>query len=313
MTLQRIPPLSLSLLLVLAACSAGESDATPEGSEAPEAPAAEATVAADEQALDALREEWVTHFNLHHPDMVADLYTADAVALLADQGVYEGRDAIAAWLAESAAGEPTVSVADRGSMIFGDAALIHGTYETQATSPEGEPLTATGGYMNVLQRVDGEWRIAGMVTNYDSPRPEGWPWAEGEGEPPAEEGTMAELVEAFETHWNLGHADMVADLFTEDAVVSFSDSPFIEGRAAVQASLEESMAEEPATTLTVHDVGTMDLDADHRVDGGWYELTAGEGGEVVQSGAYMLLARRDAEGSWKLQRFISNGRPVASP
>lgn len=297
--------------LALAACSAGESDATPEampGSE--DTSAAQPTASAEAQAIDALREEWVTHYNLHHPDMVADFYAEDAVVLAADQGVHEGKEAIAAWLTGTMENEPTATITTGETMVFGDQAVSMGTYEIEGTSPEGEAVEFSGYYMNALTRQEGEWLIGASVTNYDSPRPEGWTWGTmGEGEePPAEEGTMTELVEAYETHWNLQHPDMVADLYTEDARAAFADGEMIEGRAAIEARMEEVLAD--GRTLDVHDVGTMELDENHRVDGGWYELKAGEDGEVVQAGAYMLLAELQDDGSWKIQRMITNARPM---
>lgn len=306
MKLRRWFPLTLPLLVV-AACSSGESDADAM-SEAEEAPAAEAMAASAEEALDALRGEWQTHYNLHHPEMVADFYTDSAVVLHADQYVHEGREAITAWLTETMESDPTATITTIETQVFGDQAVSMGTYSVEGTTPEGEALALSGHYMNYAENVDGEWRIAGSITNYDEPRPEDWSWGDP-GEEPPENGTMTELVEAYETHYNLQHPDMVADLYTEDAVIAFANEPLLEGREAIAARLTEELAE-PAY-LDVHDVWTQALDDTHQMDAGWYEVTAGEGGDVLQTGIYMNLVERQDDGSWKIQWMVTNGRPAA--
>jgi uncharacterized protein (TIGR02246 family) len=296
----------LMLTLALVSCGGGEPEAEPDTmpEQSPEA--------ADQAAIEALREGWVTHYNLHHADMVADFYADSSWVLNADMRVDEGRDAIEAALAEAMADNPTATVTTRETRIFGDQAVSIGTYEV-TVAPEGaETMSLSGHFMNYLTRVDGEWKITGLITNYDSPRPEGWMWAEDSGETPPEQGTMTELIEGFETHWNLQHPDMVADFYAPDAVVSWANRTTLEGRDAVAAALRERQAEMP-TEIDVHAVGTMDLADGWALDGGWYELTAVDGGETVQTGMYMHLLQRADDGSWQIRWAVSNGRPGAMP
>lgn len=295
----------LGLTLAVGACAEDtpDTEATPEAETAAEAPAQ------GEAAVEALAEEWVTHYNLHHPEMVADLYTEDATFLAADLSVDEGREAIAASLAEQMEGSPTASVTTDDVMMFGDRAVARGTYSVEVTMDEA-PVSFSGAYINLLQQVDGEWRIQGLLTNYDSPRPEGWSWGEP-GDPPEEASTMTSLIEEFETHWNLGHPDMVADLYAEDAVVSFSNGPWLNGRDAVAGTLGERM-EAVAATIDVHGVTTIELDEAHRVDGGWYEILADESEEVLQTGMYVHLLEQAEDGSWKILWAVTNGRPMGT-
>lgn len=297
----------LLLTLTLGACGGDEPDAQPDPM--PE----EATSATRAQAaIEAVREAWVTHYNLHHPDMVADLYADSAWVLNADLAVDEGRDAIAASLTEAMQSNPTATVTTRETRVFGDDAVSIGTYEVTATPEGADPVSWSGHYLNYLTRIDGEWKITGLITNYDSPRPEGWTWAEPVAEAPPEEGTMGELVEGYETHWNLQHPDMVADFYAPDAVVALANQPVLEGRDAVAAALRERQAQGP-TEIDVHDVATIDLADGWKLDGGWYELTAVEGDATVQTGMYMNLVRRMEDGSWKIHWMVSNGRAGAMP
>jgi uncharacterized protein (TIGR02246 family) len=298
----------LGLALIVAACAGGEpeADATSEA----EAPA-DPTMAA-ETAIDALRADWVTHYNLHHPDMVAEFYTDSAWILNADQSVDEGRDAVLASLTSAMSVSPTAAVSTDDLMVFGEHAVGRGTYQID-TAPEGAEATSWGGaWLAYFRQVDGRWLIEGMLTNYDSPRPEGWTWAETTDEAPPEETTMAEFIESFETHFNLNHPDMVADHYSEDASVAFGDGPFLEGRAAVAAELASRMEATPAT-LDVHGVGTLDLDESHKLDGGWFELKDPASGDVVSSGMYINLAERAADGTWTIKWAVTNSKPAAAP
>lgn len=294
----------LALTLVAGACAEEASD-----TDAPEAEAATEAPGEAEAAVEALAEEWVTHYNLHHPDMVADLYTEDATVLASDLSVDEGREAIAASLAEAMEGSPTVSVSTDDVRVFGDRAVARGTYSVETTLDD-DPVSFSGAYINLLRRVDGEWRIQGLQTNYDSPRPDGWSWAEFEDQP--EEGSaMTSLIEEFETHWNLQHPDMVADLYAEDAAVSFADSPVLEGRDAVAQWVGEQM-ETQATTLDIHGVDTIELDDAHRLDVGWYEVFAAESEELLQAGRYVNLLELAEDGSWKILWEVNSGRPMGT-
>lgn len=292
----RVPALALAAAL-LTGC-AGEANEEP--------PVA---VVSDEQAIEAVRSYWETHYNMHHADMVASTYADSAWTLPADGGWIQGRAAIEADLAEGMASAATVTIGGGTPIILGDMAVGMGTYAISVPA-EGGDTGWSGAYLNIMTRASGEWKILGSITNYDAARPEGWSWAPPMTDPPAEDGTMKDLTEYFATHYNMGHASMVADLYTEDAMAAFSDGPVLSGGAAIEAALTAGMV--PGTQLAIHDVGTLPLGEGWAVDGGWYAVTASDGGAVVQSGAYLNLLRQEADGSWKIHRMVSNAQPPAA-
>lgn len=299
-----------SIALLAAGCAG---DASQEGAEAAsEAAASEMSesMSADEAAIDQIRTDYVQHYNMHHAPVVAELYTDSATWLSADGEVYEGRPAIQASLEEAMAMTPTLTLNSRETMFFGDWAMGFGDYSVQMNPPDGEPMTATGAYLTGFERVDGQWKIAGVITNYNTAPPEGMPAAEmSDAEPPAEEGTMTALVEAYETHFNLGHAEMVADLYTDDATVAFANLPIGEGKAAVVSSLQERFAMGDSPQVDIHDIFTMELGEGWAVDAGWYAITDGEGAEL-QHGNYINLLQQ-VDGEWKIHWMVSNAAPQA--
>ena len=254
MKIRIVAPVILALFLVSCGGDAGEAASE---MDAP---------SPDEQALAELRDAWALHYNLHHASMVADYYAEDAFVLAADGSVTEGQDAIAADLEAQMEGSPTVTLPPGETMVFGDRAVSMGSYEIETTTAGSDPMSISGSYLISFGKESGEWEITSVVTNYDSPRPEGWAYESMGDEPPEDEGTMTDLVEGYARHWNLGHPSMVADYYTEDAKVAFSDSRAVTGRAAVASELEESMTESPLQ-ITIHDVDTWELGEGWALDG----------------------------------------------
>lgn len=277
------------------------------------APATEAAPAEepmdDATALDEMTEYFVTHYNMHHADMVAELYAEDAVFLSADGSVQEGRAAIHAAMEQAMAGQPTLTldVADR--IIMGDNAVSRGMWSVE-TTPEGAtaPMTIDGHYMTVQSKIDGDWQTVAVITNYDEEPPADLPRGESPAEEPEElaDSPLAELADYYATHYNMGHGDMVASRYTEDAVAALANTPLLQGREAIAAHLNTAMAERNPQ-LTIHEVAAEDLGDGWILGGGWYEVTSDTGDG---NGAFMLLTRTDAEGNRQIHWSVSNLQPV---
>jgi ketosteroid isomerase-like protein len=292
---------TLLAFIFVAACAAPD-----DGSES----AAEMAASPDEAALEQLRADYVEHYNLHHAPVVADLYADSAFALFADGAIHMDKAAIAADLEADMAMSPTLSLNTAETMVFGDHAVARGEFTVNFTPQGGGPTSLAGNYLTYFTRVDGTWKIGGVISNYNAPPPEGTPRAEPPAEAPPEDGTMKDLVAAYAQHYNLGHASVVAELYTDDAAAAFSNSPLAEGRAAIESALAERIAN-GSPQLTIHDVGTIDLADGWKLDGGWYEIVATPPeGRITRSGAYMMLVRRLDDGTWKIQWAVSNGQPT---
>ena len=275
--------------------------------ESQEAADAVVAVASDDQAIEDVRAYWETHYNMHHAEMVASTYADSAWSLPADGGLLSGRAAIEAALAAGMASSPTASITSRDVLLMGDMAVSMGTYAVTAAPEGGESMSWSGTYLNVLTKASGDWKILGAIANYDAARPEGWAWTAPGAEAPADEGTMKELTDYYATHWNMGHASMVADLYTDDALQSSANGPVLEGRAAIETAMAERM--ESGATLTIHDVGTMPLGEGWAADGGWYAIN-GPDGTAVQMGSYVTILKQQEDGSWKIHRSVTNGQPA---
>jgi ketosteroid isomerase-like protein len=290
---------AVCLAILVAAC-AGD---TEEAAEAPAMP----EMSADEMALEQLREDWVTHYNMGHASVVGGNYADDALSLGANQSNFAGRDAIVADMAATMeAASPQVELSHHETMTFGDRAVGWGTYATEATTPDGS-VASSGTYMTAFTKVEGDWKIQVVITNFDAAPPEGFAYGEA-GEPPENEGTMGDLIGAYQTHYNLGHPSMVADFYADDAMASFANLPPTEGGEAISTLMVERMAANPAD-VTINDVGTIDLGDGWALDGGWYQMNAKDGGDALQVGTYMLLVNQTSDG-WRIKWGVTNGGPA---
>jgi uncharacterized protein (TIGR02246 family) len=289
-----LPRLAAALALALTACGGPPAD----------------PAAADRAAIATLHDEYATHFNQGHATAVADLMADSAVFLGADGSVDLGRAQIVAGLEASFAGKPTLTLAPAETIVLGDRAFTRGGYSLAMSPPAGAPLTLAGNYLTAFGRQDGAWKITAVLTNYDATPPAGVPWdSSTAGTPPADQGTMGDLVTAFTTHFNAGHAAEVAALFTDSAVAMFADTTPATGRAAIERHLAGVLAQ-GAPQITIHDVGTEVLPEGWAFDGGWWVITAtAPEGPRTRIGGYVLLARQQADGSWRIHWFASNAGP----
>ena len=294
--------LALFAVVLIAACASDTAD---------EAPAAEAVAEPamdDAAAIQAVTDEWVAHYNMHHASVVAGYHIEETVALMANGSVNMGLEAVTAALEAEMADAPTLTVNPADTIITGDWAVTRGDYSVEVTPEGADAVTTTGNFMTTFQRVDDEWKVAYLITNYNTDPPEGMMFVSPDADETPEEFTsvMADLSEYYVTHFNMGHGSMVADnTYTEDAVAALANQPLVEGRAAIGEILQARI-DAASPQLMIHPVGEVDIGDGYMVGGGWYELTSDAGDST---GSYMVLARQGDDGSYKFQWAVSNGRP----
>jgi ketosteroid isomerase-like protein len=269
----------------------------------------DATAAAStaQAAIDKLHVDYTTHFNMHHASVVGDLYSDSAGFFGADGSIDIGKPAIVKGLEETMGLSPTLTLSPAETKVFGDHALTRGSYTVAATPPGGAAINQSGNYLTHFVRENGIWKIGAVVTNYDATPPAGLPRDTTTQEAPPDAGTLTDLVAAYTQHFNQGHASVVAGLYTDSAYAAFADAPARQGRPAIEAALTENMAQ-GSPQVTIHAVATTELPDGWAIDGGWYQVKATTpNGAVTQTGVYMLLARRQADQSWKIHWLTSNG------
>jgi uncharacterized protein (TIGR02246 family) len=112
----------------------------------------------------ALIDQFESSFNAGDYAATAALYTEDAVRYPPGAPPQNGRDAIAADMANYA--ELTIDIELVGSKMAGDVGSSWGTYALHARSGEGDDPAQNGPWMNVaVKGDDGSWHIYRDIWN----------------------------------------------------------------------------------------------------------------------------------------------------
>jgi uncharacterized protein (TIGR02246 family) len=128
----------------------------------------------DIAAIGAVREALQSAENASDPDAVAALLTDDAVLMVPDSPVQEGRMACLAflrdvmgWLAENF--ERHVGYASAEVDVTGDVAFDRGTFSFTCTPRSGgETTETTGKYLWILRRsAPGSWKVSRALASRD--------------------------------------------------------------------------------------------------------------------------------------------------
>ena len=118
------------------------------------------------------------------------------------------------------------------------------------------------------------------------------------------------MTQQFEEHVNAKNWDAVSQLYTEDAVLMPPNAPTVEGRTAIR---EFFAALPPVAEFSSKDdtiVGLGELAYVY----GRYVLSLDLEGSPVDSGKYLDIRRRQADGSWKMSVDIFNSSiPLPTP
>jgi ketosteroid isomerase-like protein len=234
------------------------------------------------------------------------MYTDSAVWLDSSGNVFMGKPAILASMEEDMAGRPMLEVTQLDSKIIGDHAVGFGKYSTTIGAGTDSAMTVTGHYMTHSVRDGSGWKIAVGITNFDAPPTFELPPVDTAMVAPPDEGTLTDLLAQWKQAYDTNQPAAVAQLYAPEARVAISDAPLATGPAAIEATLRQRLAT-GSPKITIHDVYTLDLGDGYALDAGWWESTAT--GAPNRSGAYMLLARRQQDGTYRIEWHVSNGRP----
>jgi uncharacterized protein (TIGR02246 family) len=136
--------------------------------------------------------------------------------------------------------------------------------------------------------------------------------------PPDTTGADLAALDAFRDAWvaayNSGDADAVANLYADDAVNLPQGQPTVIGRGFIRDGIAAQLAT-GATTVTVTADATQ-VSGNLAFDSGTYSTVvrpATGGGPVTVTGRYIVILRRQTDGSWKMVRGIDNSPTPPTP
>lgn len=135
---------------------------------------------ADANAIADLRAGLEAAENAADPDAAAAFLTDDAVLMVPDFPVQEGKAACSAFLRDimgwlSAQFHRHITYVSAEAVVLGDVAFDRGTFSfTVSPRSGGDTSRVSGKYLWLLRRTGvGQWRVARLIVSRDDPGEEG--------------------------------------------------------------------------------------------------------------------------------------------
>jgi ketosteroid isomerase-like protein/quercetin dioxygenase-like cupin family protein len=123
----------------------------------------------DEQIIRALDSTWLVAYAARDSVKLAAFYAPDAIGMYPNFPIVRGARAIG-WANAEQAGMPGMKLtATPGPIrVSGNLATSTGTYRQTYNSPSG-PVIDSGSYVEVLQKVGGQWKIVNEIVTSHAP------------------------------------------------------------------------------------------------------------------------------------------------
>jgi uncharacterized protein (TIGR02246 family) len=180
-----------------------------------------------------------------------------------------------------------------------------------SVTPFQHETVQMNGNTTAVQRFQNQGAWVSLVW---SKGPKGWRVTAAQVTPiEADSAATRQALEAnnvrFSEAFMRGDASALASQYANDAVLMLSNAPAVEGGEAIKQAFMQflSTVSVPAFKVVTHDVI---ISEDMAIERGTYEMTmhpkSGTGADVVDKGKYLTVWERQADGSWKIIRDISN-------
>jgi len=176
---------------------------------------------------------------------LAGMLADDAVIMVPNHPVQEGKTACAAFLADVVSG--LVAEYDRHIVytsaevrVIGDVGFDRGSFSFIAAPRSGGAASQeTGKYLFLYSRAaDGSWRIARSIVALD------------DAADPLNAASLQDVATRYTAAWCRHDAASVASFYAEDGSLAINDGPPAIGRPAIAAAAQEFMTEFPDMVVT---------------------------------------------------------------
>jgi uncharacterized protein (TIGR02246 family) len=138
---------------------------------------------------------------------------------------------------------------------------------------------------------------------------------------PVDAGKTADAIRALEVQWNAAAAARdpakFASYYTDDAVFINTGADPLHGPAAIQAAMTGAFKDPNFSLRFAPDRVDVAASGDLAYTEGHFtetETAPAAQAQLVQSGSYVTVYRKQADGSWKaVADIVSNGPPSGAP
>lgn len=248
----------------------------------------------DELELQTFTRRFMAAYNAQDHVALGKMYTDDAVRIDPEGNQIKGAENIAAYFAGQFIKNNTTLLLKHTGIHWSDAEhawVAKGRYEVYGkTNVYDIAIDIVGSYANVMQKKDGEWKIARS-------------WL-GARDMSAIEAEIKAIEDAWAAAFNAKDAATIAGFYAEEAISMNDDKPMLVGKTAIQKGVEEEMARRKDDSTVAFE--TQDLYGDeNRVTEVGKTTVTNSIGKVIYTGKYMAVWEK-RNGKWLTIRDISN-------
>ncbi len=295
------------LFLVAAMTSCG-----PEPSEETQAPLSE------EELVRVMHDSRTDYYN--NKDIVAlmDTYTESAVVLSGTLQVASGLEAIEDLIGEEMDQSLGIQNDLRETLVFSNQAVLWGSYEWSGMSADGNAeIVTTGPYILELLKEEGSWKVAREMWTQDNEISGAVEW-DVIPEDFVSDSEWSDEMDLLAGLYNRRDPTLLADFFSEDALVGVPNTPVMEGRHGVEVFFENHFNITTEVNLDVSVRSENILDEENVLLTGYLRTDAAGNPQVEGRSRFLLLlelanpfevaAGEDAE--WQIRWMIASGQSL---
>ena len=295
------------LFLVAAMTSCG-----PEPSEETQAPLSE------EELVRVMHDSRTDYYN--NKDIVAlmDTYTESAVVLSGTLQVASGSEAIEVLIGEEMDQSLGIQNDLREILVFSNQAVLWGSYEWSGMSADGNAeIVTTGPYILELLKEEGSWKVAREMWTQDNEISGAVEW-DVIPEDFVSDSEWSDEMDLLAGLYNRRDPTLLADFFSEDALVGVPNTPVMEGRHGVEVFFENHFNITTEVNLDVSVRSENILDKENVLLTGYLRTDAARNPQVEGRSRFLLLlelanpfevaAGEDAE--WQIRWMIASGQSL---
>jgi ketosteroid isomerase-like protein len=206
------------------------------------------------ERTDEVMAEWIAAWGRDDAGALAEAYTEDAVVFLPEGQPVQGRPLIAKLFAQSLPPLGAIRVSQMDFDASGLMAFAVGPFSYGVRAEDGLSWQETGLHITVFVREGAEWRIRSQVFTRSLEVSSRRPGEEIHLTFPAGEhlpGTLYELalqmspvkdaIAGWRTAWGRGEPDVLAEQYTEDALLVMPEGTPLRGRALIERYFVDQM------------------------------------------------------------------------
>ncbi len=248
----------------------------------------------EELEFQAFTRRFMAAYNAQDHAAIGKMYTDDAVRIDQEGKEIKGAGNIAAYFAEQFRKNNATLLLKHTGISWSDAEqawIAKGNYEVYGkTYVYDIPIDIVGSYANVMQKKNGEWKIAkSWLSKPDM-------------------SAIKAKIQDLENDWAKASTDKdiatIVAFYADDAISMTNNKPMITGKAAIQKEIEAEFAKRKEAAVVAFE--TLDVYGNENIVTETGKTTSkNAAGTVTYTGKYMAVWEK-RNGKWLVIRDIYN-------